>query len=235
MIKGIDKVYVLHVKEGYEDRAVHMEELLGGHDMPFEYILDYDIPDLLEEEVANYYDPAHGLDGPNVSVGMKHIDVLKKIVENGFSYTLVFEDDVFFDKRFDEVLTHCMEELKTYEGGVAVSLGNAANHYTPREKLREGKYLYPNVKHRAADSYLLNLEAAKRRLAWFETNKTIKPAGHMYNQIDVEVGNTILWLEPTVVEQGSQNGLFLSSIQEKKRFHRFRWLWRNMIKKYISR
>jgi len=53
----------------------------------------------------------------------------------------------------------------------------------------------------------------------------------MYNDIDNQVNNHIYWLEPTIVTQGSQAGLCTSSIQPKKPFHRFRWLWRDFLKK----
>lgn len=233
MIKGIDKIYVLHVKTGYEDRAVHMEKLMQKHNLEFEYVLDYDIPDLVQEELDKYYDKKHTLDGPNKSVGMKHIHILELIVKNGFQNTLVFEDDVFLDDDFNEIVSKALDELSDVDGGYAISLGNAANHYTDKNLVVDGQYLYKNIKHRAADSYIINYEAAKSRLEWFNEHKTVLPAGHMYNQIDNEVENQIFWMEPPIVEQGSQNGLMSSTIQKKKSFQRLRWLWRDFNKKYL--
>lgn len=230
----IDKIYVLHVKKGYEEREVHMNALMKKHGLEFEYILDYDIPDLSEEIIARYYKKTHTLDAPNLSVGLKHISILKKIVDNSFQKTLVFEDDVFLDENFVNKLSQALEEVKDKKGYV-ISLGNAANHYTKKELIVEGKYLYKNSKHRAADSYLLDYEAAKRRYEWFEDNKTDQTAGWMYNYIDKEMGIDIYWMTPTIVEQGSQNGLMESSIQKNKLFGRLRWLWRDFNKKYLSK
>jgi glycosyl transferase family 25 len=235
MINSIDKVYVLHVKIGYEDRALHMEKLLKKHAIEFEYILDHDISDLKEENLAKYYAKNHTLDNPNKSVGMKHIQILELIVENEFKNTLVFEDDVFLNDNFSEIVLKAMKELKEHKGGYAISLGNAANHYTKKNLIVPGKLLYKNIKHRASDSYIINFEAAKNRLEWFKKNRTVLPAGHMYNQIDIEVNNTIYWMEPPIVEQGSQNGLMNSSIQTKKTFQRLRWLLRDFNKKYLNR
>ena len=42
-----EKVLVLHVKQGYEERAKHIEKMLGELHIPFEYILDGDIKEIL--------------------------------------------------------------------------------------------------------------------------------------------------------------------------------------------
>lgn len=233
MIKNINKIYVLHVKKGYEERAEHIEILMKKHNLKFEYILDYDIPDLNEKDIQKYYDKNNDLDNPNLSVGMKHIQVLEQIVKNKVAITLVFEDDVFLDENFNKIVEKSMVELPNFEDPFVISLGNAANHYTKKKYLTKNKHLYKNKNHRAADSYILNLQAAKNRLEWFELNKTIETAGHMYNTIDNDVGNIIYWMEPPIVEQGSQNGLIESSIQQKKKFQRLRWLWRDFNKKYL--
>ena len=234
-MNGIDKVFVLHVKKGYEDREKHMNAELQKFGIDFEYLLDYDIPDLSEDIINNYYNINHELDKPNLSIGMKHIEVLNKIVENGYSKTLVFEDDVFLDKSFHDIMKNVMNELQDISDGYVVSLGNAGNSYVAHNRLESGKFLYSSKKHRAADSYLLDFEAAKRRLKYLQEHKTVQPAGHMYNIIDNKVGNKIFWLSPTIVEQGSQNGLMRSSVSRNKFLHKYRWLWRDFNKKYLHR
>lgn len=231
MIDRINKVYVLHVKKGYEERAIHMEKELKKFDIAFEYMLDYDIPDLTENDLNKYY-KNNDLDQPNLSVGMKHIEVLNKIVDNQFALTLVFEDDVYLEDNFIEIVNKTIDELALKKSANVVSLGNAGNLYVDTKDLKENQYLYQAKRHRAADSYLIDLEAAKSRLSWLLENKTDETAGHMYNTIDNEVGNTIYWLSPTVVEQGSQNGFMKSSVSKNKFFHRYRWLWRDFKKKH---
>jgi glycosyl transferase family 25 len=233
-MKRIDKVLVLHVKNGYEERKVHMNKELAKFNIDFEYLLDYDIEDLNEDELKRFYSENVDLDGPNLSVGMKHIEVLNKIVSKNYKLTLVFEDDVFLSDDFVEVLDKVLDEVEQKEGFV-ISLGNAGNFYVNHREIKNGKYLYENTRHRAADSYIIDNLAAKRRLEWFKDNKTVETAGHMYNTIDKAVGNTIYWSHPTVVEQGSQNGFLDSSIQKKKFMHRLRWLWRDFNKKYLHK
>ena len=162
---------------------------------------------------------------------MKHIEALKKIEKQEGEVFLILEDDVLFSKNSKKILENIKKELTSIEDNFVISLGNAANMYTPKKELKENRLLYKNIENRAADSMLISKEAVKKRLQWLKENQTTLPADHMYNLIDNEVRNHIYWLEPTIVTQGSQAGLFKSSIQKKKPFHRFRWLWRDFRKK----
>lgn len=157
---------------------------------------------------------------------------IEKIVDKQFPLTLVFEDDIYLEKNFIEVVNLAIDELALKDSSSVVSLGNAGNLYVNKEDIKENQYLYTARRHRAADSYLIDLEAAISRLSWLLKNKTDETAGHMYNTIDNEVGNKIYWLSPTVVEQGSQNGFMKSSVSKNKFFHRYRWLWRDFRKKH---
>jgi len=231
VITYIDKIYVLHVKEGYEDRAKSIEEQLSNLNLEFEFVLEHDIPELTETELSKYFVKGHVLRDPELSCSMKHIETLQKIEKSEGEIFLVLEDDVLFNKKTLDILTQLESELKTIETDFVISLGNAANMYTPKKELKEGKLLYRNIENRAADSFLISKKAVQKRLHWLEKNTTTLPADHMYNLIDNEVNNKIYWLEPTIVTQGSQAGLFISSIQKEKPFHRFRWLWRDFRKK----
>lgn len=231
MIDYIDKIYVLHVKEGYEEREESINKQLKELDFNFEFVLEHDIPELRKEQLTQYFLKENTLRMSELSCSMKHIETLKKIQRSEGNIFLVLEDDVIFSKNTLDTLKKMKKELSTIEEAFVISLGNAANMYTPKKYLNKGKLLYKNSENRAADSFLISKQAVEKRLAWLEKNKTSLPADHMYNFIDNEVGNHIYWLEPTIVTQGSQAGLFRSSIQKAKPFHRFRWLWRDFRKK----
>ena len=231
MINYIDHIYVLHVKEGYENREKSIKEQLENLNLEFEFILEHDISDLKEEELSQYFSKEHTLKPSELSCSMKHIEALKKIEKQEGEVFLILEDDVLFSKNAHEVLQNLKKELNSIENNFVISLGNAANMYTPKKELKENVLLYQNIENRAADSMLISKKAVRKRLQWLKENHTTLPADHMYNLIDNEVGNHIYWLEPTIVTQGSQAGLFISSIQKKKPFHRFRWLWRDFRKK----
>jgi len=235
MISYIDNTYVLHVKEGYQEREESIIKQLKELDIPFIWILDHDIPDLKKERTDIYFKESHSLRDSELSVSMKHIEALKKMIENNDKIALILEDDVIFSENSIEILNKIYPEIEALGDDFIISLGNANSMYTSKERLLDKQYLYLNTENRAADSFLISNSAAKKRLDYLEKYKTILPADHMYNFLDLEVENSIYWLEPTIVVQGSQAGLFESSIQKKKQFHRLRWLWRDFRKKYLSR
>jgi len=60
-------VFVLHVKQGYEDRARHMERTLAAHGIVFEYMLDGDMTELTPELQQRFFGSA-GTPTPHKSV-----------------------------------------------------------------------------------------------------------------------------------------------------------------------
>lgn len=49
------KVFVCHVKTGYQDREQHITQMLGRMKMPFEFITEGDIADLTPEVLNHYF------------------------------------------------------------------------------------------------------------------------------------------------------------------------------------
>ena len=69
----IDKVFVLHVKKGYEDREKFIIDQFRAFNIDFEFILDGDIGDLTDDVIKTYFgDAMHGR-FPAMSCAMKHI------------------------------------------------------------------------------------------------------------------------------------------------------------------
>ena len=223
----IDKVYVLHVKEGYEDRAKHIERELAKHDIIFSYMLDYDIPDLTKNDFEKYFVNKEVLTKPHFSISRKHYAINEDIVANNYNLCLVLEDDVFLDESFNKIMNIIIPDVYVMKEPVIVSLGNGANMYVSKKTYSPGKYLYEADQNRCADSFLINQLAARNRVDWFKNNRAYLNIDHMFNKIDKQMGNKILWLAPTIVEQGSQNGRMQSSASRNKKFHRVRWLWKD--------
>ena len=224
----LDKVYINHVKEGYEDRARLIEQQMAEHNIQFSYVLDYDIPDLIEEDLLNYFVNSETLRKSSLSNSRKHFSINEDIVRNNYKLCLVFEDDVILSKKFNKIMNIITPEVYSMKGPVIVSLGNGANMYVNRWNYKKEKYLYKENKNRCADSFLINRLAAKNRMDWFKNNRAFLPLDHMYNKIDADMGNEIYWLAPTIVEQGSQNGKLPSTAAGRnKKFHRLRWIWKD--------
>ena len=67
----IDKVYVLHVKSGYKERANSIEKQASKYGFDFEYMLDYDIPDLTQEDIDTYIHHENNLTDAHKSLNLK--------------------------------------------------------------------------------------------------------------------------------------------------------------------
>lgn len=229
----IDKIFVIHVKEGLGTRREHIIAELGRFDLNFEFVLNDDVTDLTEQRVRSYFSESHCLKKEEVSCSLKHYSVLERIKRDGHRVTLVFEDDVFLEKNFSTVLGRVLTEAEGLNPGWIVSLGNAGNQYVKSSRIRKRQSLYTANVGRATDSYLIDHNAALRRLDYLTKNKTELPAGHMMNHVDKAVNNKMYWCHPTVVEQGSQNGFMRSMVSRNKKYHRVHWLIRDFKKKHI--
>lgn len=213
----IGKVLVIHVKS-FVDREAHMREELGRFGIPFEFVLDHDAVELTPEVEANYFTPGNHLSPAAKSCCLKHLMALKTIstLPKG-QLGLVLEDDVVLADNFVELLVQAAEEAAQLNTPCTVQLGCANNMHVPRHLLRKGRRLYKASQVRAADSYLIDPESARRRYEYLCRHKIALTADHLFNKIDKTLGIQFYWLEPTIVEQGSMNGKFHSAIDDKRR------------------
>ena len=210
--------YIIHVKKGAEDRELSVIEQFAQLEMPFEWILDYDIPDLDQNALDRYGYYGSRLSPAEISCSLKHITAWERIAAGVSRGAFVFEDDVLIDvNRFKQVVRPAIKEF--YASGREIghiSLGDGDAMYVPWTKIRKGHRLYPAEQVRMADSYWITRQTARIRLVWLAEHGFYLPADHLINKIDYEQGIPILWLEPTVATQGSHTGRFASQLQTGK-------------------
>lgn len=179
------------------------------------------------------------MDLPVVSCAMKHIGIWREFLKTDLPYCLVFEDDVFLDADFNAKLSVCLAELGDPARKAAVYIGNGGNYYISAFKLRRGRHLYPARHSRATDSYLITRSAAFERCAWFDGHKMEKPIDHELDRADQEIGVEILWFERPFVEQGTQSGMFRSSIEFGRPrplwYTRLEWAWKKYRRRLLGR
>jgi glycosyl transferase family 25 len=234
----IDKVFVLHVKQGYEDRERFIVEQFKTFGIDFEFVLDYDIPDLTDEIITTRFDPAMHNQPVAMSVNMKHATAWQKLVDGGHANALIFEDDVVLDKRFEEIFNRCMAEVKGIDEDVAIYYSNACNMYVPFFKIKKGRHLYKARASRAADSYSISRTVAQKRLDFLAAQPFTRIIDHQFNLMDPQIGVTPCWCHPTIVEQGSMNGLFESAIDQKRKgslMRKLDWSLQKIYKKSFRR
>lgn len=110
------KVFVLHVKKGYEARENHINRMLKKMNIPFEYILDGDISDLTNEVLDTWFQGTMHQYSPQASCSYKHLLACKEIVARNLDGALILEDDIYLNKRkFVSVFNQSMKELEKKE------------------------------------------------------------------------------------------------------------------------
>lgn len=230
--------YVIHVKKGYEDRERSVVEQFSRLGMKFEWVLEYDIPDLNQEVFARYGYHGTKLHPAEISCSLKHIAAWEKIAAGTGEGAFVFEDDVLLDrKRFKPLATAAIEEFLADSSGLGyISLGDGCAMYVPWTRIKRGRLLYPAEQVRATDSYWLTRETARAQLAWIREHGFRFPADHLLNKIDNELAIPIRWMAPTVVTQGSHTGRFASQIQAWDRGElkeKVKWVVKKIRRKYL--
>jgi glycosyl transferase family 25 len=162
---------------------------------------------------------------------------MQRVVARGWNYCLVLEDDAILHKNFRRGVENALQELKQNYSGVpcVTFIGSGGNWYTPRSQRRKGQHLYPAHKGRLTDSYIIGQEAAALRLGWIEKHKMDQAIDNAFNKMDHDLGITLLWLEPTVVEQGTKRGLFNSTLAGRwpAPVQGFMHGWEKLRRKYI--
>ena len=229
--------YVIHVQD-FKDREKSVIRQFASLNMPFEWVLDYDIPDIDQAVLDLYKYHGNKLRPADISCSLKHIVAWERICAGKQEAAFVFEDDVLIDlKRFRQLAAGAITEFYAsgHEIG-CISLGDGAALHVPWTKLRRGQRLYPAEQVRMTDSYWITRKTAEMRLEWLAENGFFLPADHLINKIDNELGIPILWMEPTAASQGSHTGLFSSTIQNGeggKFLDTLEWLLKKFRRTYL--
>lgn len=211
-MKKLDHVYVLNVKK-FTDRRVFMEKQLAKAGLQAEFIFDWDADELTDEIIDCYFSKQNTLSAAQKSCALKHINALEKIAATQRELNLVLEDDALFGKDFNLGLQHALEQSEQFSGEKVIYIGSGGNFFTPKSQRKPGQYLYLGARGRFADSYIIDSVTAQKRLDWIMSHKVTEPIDNQFEKIDKQLGIKIVWLEDPVVEQGSKNGLFDSTLE----------------------
>ncbi|MDY0221984.1 MAG: glycosyltransferase family 25 protein [Desulfobacterium sp.] len=210
--------YVLHVKQGFEEREQSIVEQFSRLDLPFEWVLNHD-KDEITPEILTKYKYSGFLNKAAISCALKHISAWERIARGDTDGAFVFEDDALIDiQRFKSIAQETLAEFHAQGLDCGyISLGSGCALYVPWTKKKRKKRLYRAEHVRAADSYWINRQMARKKIQWIQENGFSLPADHLIDKITSELKIPIFWMEPTIVNQGSHTGLFSSSIQDLER------------------
>jgi glycosyl transferase family 25 len=227
---GLDAIFVIHATT-FVERRRFIEAQMAGLGLPFELVLDFDIPAIPEDLRQRLFRGSH-LSPAQQSCALKHWQAHRLIAERGLSRALILEDDVIFSAQFLPALTGLMKEELALGDPHVTFLGCGGHYYVPHQQIRPGQWLYPRDQGKFADSYIVSLATVQRRLDWIAANGITQPIDHTFEHIDRTLATPMFWLEPPVVEQGSHNGKFSSALDKSHPLWfqalQFRWkkMWR---------
>ena len=155
--------------------------------------------------------PYRQLNKAEISLSHKHIEVYKDMVRQEHQRCLVLEDDVVLDNNFEELFNHFI--ANTPQDWDFIFIGSGCDLRIPQSNIISNQIAYkvPHPASKCTDSYCLTLSAAKKILETiipftfpidFELNYQMK----LHNM-------NVYWWEPPLVRQGSQCGIYTSSIR----------------------
>ena len=155
-----------------------------------------------------------------ISLMNKHFYVYKLISEK-YEHALILEDDVILNNNFIYKLNYYMRQLpKNFD---MLFIGDGCNLHIEKHKLIPNKNIYEKCLYptkwggdgasRCSDSYIISKNCANKLCKYINNLKyKIKlPSDWWLNVASRDNNFKVYWAEPTIVTQGTQNGLFRSS------------------------
>ena len=211
------KIFVLHYSKLVDRKKHILEQFKKQNITDYEFIEKYDKDEITDNE-SNIFETSYIKS--TMSLHLKHNYVYKLIAEN-YENALIFEDDIVLHDNFIDILNKYMTQLpKSYD---MLFIGDGCNLHIEKHKLISNqniyeKSLYPtnwggDGASRCADSYIISKKCAIK-LCEYINNLKCKinlPIDWWLNVASRDNNFEVYWAEPTIVTQGTQNGLFKSS------------------------
>ena len=207
------KVFILHYPKLVERKQRLLKELENHRINDYEFIEHMNKDDIGEMYNSRF----ENINLASASLILKHIYAYQQIADK-YERALIFEDDVILDDNFNAYFNLFMEELPSNFD--MLFIGNGGNFHVPASIMKPNKYVYltsefPDGKAvtKCTDSYVVSKKAAQKLVNYFKTykQKINLPIDHLLNDVDKSLNLNIYWAEPTIVQQGSETGLFKST------------------------
>ena len=236
----VDKVYVLSVKS-FKDRIRHVKEEMAKHNIKFEFVFDYDIPELTPNLLKKHFAPS-SLSPAQKSLVLKHTQAWRDALKHHHKHILIFEDDVILDKNFHKKLEVIIHAMKVLPKDFLIFLGGADAKVPNHFFLSQSPLV--ELPLATAEGYIVDLPSIKKRIQWLKTHKINLPADHLIVKIDQENKTQHYWSKEPLVEQGSVTGKFLTKLDQHRLKHsiyfnilRYQWnkLQRRRLRGFLVR
>ncbi len=199
------KIFITHYTPLVERKKKIIEQLENYQFNNYEFIELFDKEVLTIEDLSKFEE----IKTSEISLFLKHVEIFKM---NFDDYIIVLEDDAIFKNDFKNNLEKYLNELDELGDNWDVAFtADSCNLHLP--KLSDN-YFYISNSSRGTGMYIINKNKSSLIYQLYNQEEKInKPIDHWFNKLISNNKIKSLWSEPTIVEQGSEIGIFSSAIR----------------------
>jgi GR25 family glycosyltransferase involved in LPS biosynthesis len=214
------KVFVIHYKKLIERKKFMLEQFVK-HNITNYTFIEID-RDEIEESQFQIFNPNFKNKKAQVAITLSHLYSYHEILNN-YDYALILEDDAILCENFLEKFSHYLEQLP--DNFDMMFIGNGGYLHIPPCYLKDGNFVYYKNNEienwsimgaaKPTDSYIVSKKCAEKICNFVKDleNHVSKPIDWWLTDLCQELNLNVYWAEPTLVTQGTQTGMFLSSHQ----------------------
>ena len=211
---NLEKVYICHWKK-LNDRKKELLEILKEENiLEYEFNEKYDkdnwdIDELKKLHPYAFKPTSSGryLNNSEISLLLKHYDIIFELSSNNIEYALVLEDDVILCDNFLYHLENCFKELpKDWD---LVWVGTCCNLHEP--KIGDKLAYRTNRGSRCTHAYLISKSCANKIIN--NVDRITEAIDHAFNFFIQELKLNNYWIEPPLA---IQNPHYTTTIQIEK-------------------
>jgi glycosyl transferase family 25 len=210
------RIFVIHYKKLINRKLFILSQFKKYNITDYEFI-EIDRDDLNNHNISIFQKKYNNC---QMAISLSHFYAYKEI-SHKYDNGLILEDDAILSNNFTDILNKYMDQLpKNYD---MLFIGDGSNLHIEKNKLIPNqniyeKCLYPtlwggNGCSRCSDSYIISKKCANKLCEYINNlNYKIKlPIDWWLNVAARDNNFNVYWAEPTIVTQGTQNGLFKTS------------------------
>jgi glycosyl transferase family 25 len=210
------KIFVIHYKKLVNRKQHVLYQFKKFNITDYEFIeIDRDE---LDKQNISMFQPNYSKS--QMAISLSHFYAYEQISAN-YDSGLIFEDDIILSEDFINIFNMYLTQLPSdYD---MLFIGDGCKLHIEPSKIINNKFIYEKCLYptkwggdgagRCTDSYLVNKKCATKLCEYINNlSYKIKSAIDWWINVAARDNNfKVYWSEPTIVTQGTQNGLFKTS------------------------
>jgi glycosyl transferase family 25 len=200
-------IYITHYTPLINRKANIIKQFENYNITDYTFIETYDKEQFMPTDFSKFTNITLG----ETSLFLKHIEIFIKEQDNNNDLIVVFEDDAILVDNFKEKLDIYIKELEKLQNWDIIFTADCCNLHVAKNK---DEIFYRTNKNRGTCMYILNKGVSRKILQIINNEKNInKPIDLWFDVIQQKYNLSYYWAEPTIVQQGSEIGVFKSALR----------------------